>query len=155
MENQKVITKFYSAFQNKDAETMVKCYHDDIVFSDPAFGILTGNRAKMMWKMLCKSDDLKIDFNVKNESQEEGAASWEAYYTFSQTGRKVHNIIEAKFEIKDGKIIKHTDSFELHRWAKQALGFKGFLIGGTNFFKNKLQEQTNKLLDKYIEKNKK
>jgi len=45
-------------------------------------------------------------------------------------------------------IIKHTDDFNLHNWAKQALGFKGLLLGKTNFFKKKLHQTTGKLLAK-------
>ena len=73
---------------------------------------------------------------------------------FSKTGRKVHNIVNAEFEFKDSKIIKHTDSFNLHKWASQAIGFKGSLLGGTTFFKNKLNLQTRKMLNDFKEKNK-
>jgi len=153
---QKLIHKFYQAFEKLDAETMTSCYHNDVVFEDPAFGVLKGEKAKNMWRMLCTSQKgknfivkaSKIEANNKN-----GTAHWEAHYTFSKTGRKVHNIIDAKFEFKDGKIIKHTDYFNLHNWAKQALGFKGLLLGGTNFFKKKLNVQTNQLLSRFEENN--
>jgi ketosteroid isomerase-like protein len=154
MEN--VIEKFYKAFSNLDAETMVSCYHDQVVFEDPAFGILNGERAKNMWRMLCESQknkDFRVDYSNIEVTENSGSAFWEAFYTFSKTGRKVHNRIHAKFEFKDGKIIKHTDTFNLHSWSKQALGLKGFVLGKTMYFKNKLNAQTNRLLDNY-EKNK-
>ena len=90
--------------------------------------------------------------NIKIE-ENNGTAYWEAFYTFSKTGRKIHNKINASFKLKDGLIIDHKDDFNLHRWAKQALGFKGFLLGGTSFFKTKLKKQTNSLLERYIQKN--
>lgn len=151
-----LIEKFYNAFTNLDAETMTSCYHDDIVFEDPAFGILKGERAKNMWRMLCESQkdkDFKITYSNIKISEYEGVASWEAFYTFSKTGRKVHNSIEARFEFKDGKIIKHIDTFNLHKWSQQALGLKGLVLGKTKYFSNKLKVQTNRLLDNY-EKNK-
>ncbi len=49
-----IIEKFYTALNNSDGPTMVSCYHDDVVFKDPAFGILKGERAKAMWLMLCE-----------------------------------------------------------------------------------------------------
>lgn len=150
-----VIETFYNAFNNLDAETMVSCYHSDIVFEDPAFGILKGERAGNMWRMLCnsqKNQDFKVTFSNINVTEHDGSATWEAFYTFSKTGRKVHNIIEARFEFKDGKIIKHTDVFNLYRWSKQALGVKGFILGKTLFFQNKLKTQTNRLLDKFEKK---
>ena len=150
-----LIEKFYTAFDQLDVETMVSCYHDDVVFEDPAFGVLKGEHARNMWRMLAnsqKGNTFKVTFsNVKTENNT-GSAQWEAFYNFSRTGRKVHNIISASFEFKDGKIIKHTDHFNLHRWAKQAMGFKGLLIGGTGFFKKKLNQQTNQLLAKFERK---
>lgn len=129
---------------------MAACYHQDIVFEDPAFGILKGEKVKNMWRMLCtNSKDLEIIFSEVEANESIGKAHWEARYTFSQTGRKVQNVIEAEFVFKDGKIIKHNDSFDLHKWAKQALGFKGLLLGGTSFFKKKLNQQTNSLLSKF------
>jgi len=105
-----------------------------------------------MWRMLCESQKGK-NFVVEASNivcdGAKGTAHWEAHYTFSKTGRKIHNIIEAKFEFKDGKIIKHTDHFNLHKWAKQAIGFKGLILGGTNFFRKKLQSQTSNLLSKF------
>ena len=131
---------------------MVECYHDDIRFEDPAFGVMHGDRAKNMWKMLCGSQngkDFKIVFSEIKIDGESGSAHWEAFYKFSKTGRKVHNVIEAKFEFQDGKIIKHTDDFNLHKWASQAMGTMGFLLGWTGFFKKKFIAQTNRLLDKF------
>ncbi|MBL4669264.1 MAG: nuclear transport factor 2 family protein [Flavobacteriales bacterium] len=149
---EQVIKQFYEAFKNLDAEKMAECYHNEIVFEDPAFGILKGAKAKTMWKMLCESQKGK-DFVVTYSNINSNSANWEARYFFSQTGRKVHNVISARFEFKDGLIIKHTDDFDLHKWAKQALGFKGALLGGTSFFKKKLNKQTNNLLLKFEAKN--
>ncbi len=151
-----IIEKFYTDFENLDAESMVECYHKEIIFEDPAFGVLKGEKAKNMWRMLCNSQKGK-DFRVKASNIEfenqKGKADWEAFYIFSKTGRKVHNIINAEFEFKDGKIIKHSDQFNLYRWSRQALGFKGFLLGWTSFFKKKLNTQTNNLLSKFEQNN--
>jgi ketosteroid isomerase-like protein len=147
-----IIENFYSAFKNQDVESMVACYHDDIVFEDPAFGVLKGEHAKNMWRMLItsqKGKEFKVDYSDINSKDDKGNAKWEAQYHFSKTGRPVHNKITAHFEFKDGKIIKHTDNFNLHKWSKQAMGFKGLLIGGTSFFKKKLNQQTNILLTKF------
>jgi ketosteroid isomerase-like protein len=149
------IEKFYSSFNSLDAEGMVDCYHDDIIFEDPAFGRLNGEEAKQMWRMLTASQsggDFKVTLHDVEADQENGSARWEAIYLFSRTGRKVHNIIHAKFKFKDGLIVDHRDDFDLHRWSRQALGFKGMLLGGTTFFRKKLQAQCRGLLDKYMNK---
>lgn len=147
-----IIDTFYNAFTNLDAEAMADCYHDEIIFTDPAFGTLKGERAKNMWRMLIQSQkgkEFNITYSDVKYNDEIGSAKWEAKYNFSKTGRKVHNKITAVFEFKDGLIIKHTDTFSLHKWATQAMGFKGAIVGRTPYFKNKLRTQTNALLDKF------
>ena len=135
-----LIETFYTAFQKRDAETMVSCYHDNIIFQDPAFGKLNSGDAKAMWRMLCQNAiDVEIEFSNIHASLKKGAAHWEAWYSFSKTGRKVYNVVEAEFEFKDSKIIKHTDTFNLHKWASQAMGWSGKLLGGTLFFKKKIK----------------
>jgi hypothetical protein len=74
-------------------------------------------------------------------------------YIFSATGRRVINRIHAEFEFKDGKIYRHTDSFDLHKWAAQAMGFKGKLLGGTSFFRKKVQKTAREGLNRYISRN--
>jgi len=152
-----ILETFYNAFNNLDAETMISCYHQAIVFEDPAFGVLKEKRANAMWQMLCESQKGK-NFKVVSSkfiaNEITGSAHWEAFYTFSKTGRKVHNKIDAKFQFKDGLIIKHTDEFNIRKWASQAMGLKGLLFGSMGFFKAKLQKQTNYLLDKYMEEKK-
>jgi len=90
-----IITKFYTAFQNLDTETMASCYHPDIEFEDPGFGKLKGEHAKNMWRMICGNAK---DFNLTFNSVTDNSVHWEAIYSFSQTGRKVHNKINATFE---------------------------------------------------------
>lgn len=151
-----IIEKFYQAFKNLDAEGMIECYHNEIKFEDPAFGVLRGEKAKNMWRMLCdsqKGKDFKIEVSNIEFINPKGRAHWEAYYIFSITGRKVHNIINAEFDFKEGKIITHIDQFDLYRWSKQALGIKGLLLGWTTFFKKKLNAQTNRLLAEFEQKN--
>lgn len=150
-----LIDKFYTAFTNLDAEAMASCYHKDITFHDPAFGELKGKQAGNMWRMLCasqKDKNMTVTFKNVIADNNQGSAHWEAYYTFSKTGRPVHNIIAAQFEFKDELIIKHTDRFNLHRWASQAMGLSGKLIGWTGFFQKKLQTQTHRLLHKFESK---
>lgn len=150
-----IIEQFYAAFKELDGDAMVDLYHDEIEFEDPAFGILKGFHAGNMWRMLCESQKNKgfqIEASDIKVNGNEGSAHWEAWYTFSKTGRGVHNVINAQFLIKDGKIIKHVDQFDLYRWARQAMGATGVVIGWTGFFKKKLQSQTNHMLAKWEER---
>jgi len=133
-----VIEEFYRAFQRKDAEAMGALYTDDVRFCDPAFGVLIGEHARNMWRMLAtRAADLELTFsNVTDES-----AHWEARYTFSQTGRHVHNIIDARFQFRDGKIARHDDVFDFWRWSRQALGPAGLVLGWTPILRNAVRKK--------------
>lgn len=143
-----LIETFYQAFQRRDAAGMIACYHDDVAFSDPVFGELQGARAGAMWQMLCaRGKDLQIEYRDISADETTGRAHWDASYTFSGTGRKVHNSIDASFVFADGKIVRHTDVFDLHAWAGQALGLPGKLLGGTAFMQRKIRANALRALD--------
>lgn len=146
-DNAALIESFYRAFQIRDSATMAACYHPKARFSDPAFPDLDAAAVRAMWSMLCaRGKDLRIEFRDVYANQSTGTAHWEAWYTFSATGRKVHNVIDARFEFLDGLIWRHTDVFDFHRWAGQALGLSGKLLGGTGFLQKKVQAQAAKSL---------
>ncbi len=140
--NSALITRFYQAFQRLDAEAMVACYSDDIVFSDPAFGTLRGKDAGDMWRMLTqRAKDFSLTFDTVRADERSGSAHWVATYLFSQTGRVVINDIQARFIIRDARICEHHDSFDLWRWSRQALGTKGLLLGWTPLVQGKVRQQ--------------
>ena len=149
--NAQLIERFYTAFQHKDYAIMQACYHDEAVFNDPAFGKLDSAKVKAMWQMLLiASKDLKATHKSVQANNSTGSAHWEAWYSFSRTGRQVHNIIEARFEFKDGKIFRHTDTFNFYRWSKMAFGPIGVLLGWTSFFHNKVSETAIASLKKFM-----
>lgn len=148
--NARLIETFYSAFQKLDAETMAQCYAANIKFSDPVFTSLNGQEAGDMWRMLAsKAKNFSLVFDGINADDQQGEAHWVATYTFSQTGNTVVNDIRAKFTFKDGKIVSHTDSFDLWKWAGQALGVKGKLLGWTPLLQNAVRQQAAKGLAQY------
>ena len=151
--NETTIIKFYTAFANADAEKMCECYHPNLQFRDPAFGLLKGNEVCQMWKMLIErsNGNLKIDFSQIETNERLGSARWIATYNFSKTKRKVVNTITAKFHFQEGLIINHIDDFDIWKWSKQALGIKGLLLGWTGFMQKKIQEQARMSLKKYCE----
>ena len=149
-QHQDLINKFYSCFQKKDYKGMIECYHPEIHFKDEVFN-LNGKQVGAMWHMLCeRGKDLEISFKAIEVNENIGTAHWEAKYTFAQTKRKVHNKIDAQFEFQDGKIIRHSDTFNFRKWAIQALGMPGLLIGGSAYLKKKVLHTANKALNKFI-----
>jgi SnoaL-like domain len=130
---------------------MQSCYHDDAIFSDPVFQNLTSREVKAMWHMLAAaSTDLKVLFDSVVANESTGSCRWQAWYKFSRTGRSVHNQIEATFEFKDNKILRHNDHFGLWRWSRMAFGPVGILLGWTPLFKGKIRKTARKSLLKFM-----
>jgi len=149
--NEQLIHHFYSSFQRKDVQAMQDCYAADATFSDPVFTNLNAAEVRSMWAMLLKSGkDMRIEFKNIITDETGTHAEWDAWYTFSTTGNKVHNRIKASFIIENNKIIKHTDHFSFYDWAKQSLGFTGLLLGWTSFIKNKIKTKARKNLDAFM-----
>lgn len=151
--NAQLIEKFYTTFRSRDGETMAACYADEAVFSDPAFGVLHGREVGAMWRMLCaRGRGLEITFSDVQADDETGRAHWEAHYTFSSTGRKVHNIIDASFKFKAGKIVEHHDRFNFWRWSSMALGPLGLLLGWTPLVQSRVRAQARRGLEAFMQK---
>ena len=128
--NAELIDRFYGAFARRDHETMAGCYAPDARFSDPVFQDLEGDEVRAMWRMLCRAWRRPRTQPLGGENRwRSGFRALGADYTFSGTGRRVHNEIDASFRFEQGLIAEHTDDFDLWRWARQALGPAGVLLG--------------------------
>lgn len=150
MTGAELIARFYTAFAARDAETMARCYAPDAHFSDPVFPDLHGAAVGAMWRMLCsRAADLRIAFHDVTASGDTGAVHWEAWYTYSATGRPVHNVIAAAFTFRNGLIARHVDRFDLSAWARQALGLKGVLLGWAPPVHRAIRREAAKALERF------
>ncbi len=151
--NAQLLTDFYTAFSKRDHEAMGACYGDAARFGDPVFQDLSAAQARAMWRMLCeRGADLEIVFSGIEADDATGKAHWEADYTFSATGRKVHNVIDATFAFEDGKIVRHQDVFDFWAWTRMALGVPGVLLGWTPIIQGKVRGQAGDQLKKFMAK---
>ncbi|MEQ1554588.1 MAG: nuclear transport factor 2 family protein [Ferruginibacter sp.] len=152
--DEKLIEKFYTSFQNLNSEGMNACYSNDIVFFDPMFDILKGDEAKAMWQMLCKSAKaFSLEFDsIKNLEDGYYNCNWKATYNFSKTGKTVINNGKAYMKIENGLITEHSDGWSFHKWSSQAIGIMGKLFGWAGFFKQKVKNNAKKTLLDYIQK---
>ena len=150
--NEDLIDRFYSAFDQRDGATMAACYAPDARFSDPVFTNLTGVEPGEMWRMLtARASDLRVELLERAADDTAGTARWLARYTFTQTGRPVENDVQATFRFARGLIAEHTDSFDFYRWARQALGPTGLLLGWTPIVRRAVQRRARSGLDEFME----
>jgi len=148
--NAETIHRFYDAFTRRDHAAMGACYAPDAAFADEVF-TLTGARVPAMWHMLCENgEDLAVTFGDVSADDRSGRAHWEATYTFSVTGRKVHNVLDAEFTFRDGLISTHRDRFDLWKWTRMALGAPGVLLGWSPIVRGKVRAMAAKNLDGFV-----
>ena len=140
--HEQLLRDFYRAFAARDAEGMARCYHPEVFFSDPVFPALRGAEAGDMWRMLLeRAADLEVVLDEAGADDDGGRARWTARYTFSKTGRRVENRIRGMFAFRDGLIARHYDHFSFWRWASQAFGPAGTLLGWFAGFKWRVRRE--------------
>ncbi len=136
------VQRLYDGFLAKDGDAMEACYAKDATFRDEVFDLHGAEEIGAMWKMLlARGADLTLEVSGIRADATAGAAHWEADYTFSATKRKVHNVIEASFVLRDGLIQQHVDQFDFWSWTRQALGPVGLVAGWTPMVRSKVQNE--------------
>ena len=149
--NDELIQRFYGAFARRDGDAMAGCYAPDARFSDPVFTDLRGEEPGAMWRMLTgRAEDLEVELVEHEADDERGSARWLADYTFTSTGRKVHNDVRAELRFEDGLIAEHRDSFSFYAWARQALGPAGLVLGWTPVVQGKVRREARAGLDEFL-----
>jgi ketosteroid isomerase-like protein len=142
-ENRATVERLYAAMDRHDGEAMAACYAAEAKFSDPVFVDLTGDEPGDMWRMLTsRSADLHVELVEHDADEREGTAHWVAHYTFAQTGRAVVNDVRSMFVFDDaGRIRVQRDEFDFWRWARQALGRRGQLLGWTPVLQHTVRDR--------------
>ncbi|MFZ9886795.1 MAG: nuclear transport factor 2 family protein [Myxococcota bacterium] len=151
MESQvEVVKRFFEAFARKDGEAMARSYADGARFHDPVFSSLEGPAVGAMWRMLCdKARDLEVGLLEVDGTDDKVVAHWEARYLYGREGRQVRNRVRSEFSVEDGLIVAQRDRFSLWRWAAQALGTKGLLLGWTPMVQRGIRQEADKGLQLY------
>lgn len=153
MSGVELVRGFYDAFARRDGDAMAIVYADDATFRDPVFPDLRGAEVGAMWRMLCgRAKDLAVTASGIEGDDARVRAHWEATYTFSATGRKVHNVVDATFDLANGRVVRHVDDFDFWRWSRMALGAPGLLLGWSPVVRNKVRSQARAGLDAFMAK---
>jgi len=153
--SQATIQRFYAAFAALDSAVMQACYADGATFDDEAFSLRGREQIGGMWRMLCTAVRAQgmAPWKLEVSAVTDRSAHWEPTYLFSATGRLVHNVIDAEFEFDAaGLITRHRDRFDFWRWARQALGAPGLLLGWTPFLRAKVRAQAAAQLKRFLAK---
>jgi len=149
--NDQLLQDFYAAFAARDGDRMAASYAPAATFSDPVFVGLHGAEPGAMWRMLtAQATDLKVELLDRSTRDDRGAATWRATYTFSQTGRRVVNLVDSSFRFDNGLIAEQRDEFDFWRWARQALGPLGLCLGWSPLVRGTVRRRARASLDRFL-----
>jgi len=143
-ENLATIERLYDALGRADGETMADCYAPSATFTDPVFVGLSDGEPGDMWRMLTsRAQGMTVELlEHETEGSDRGSAHWVARYTFAQTGRPVVNDVRSVFRFDgSGRIVDQQDDFDFWRWARQALGRSGLLLGWTPVLQHQVRDR--------------
>jgi ketosteroid isomerase-like protein len=133
-ETREVLTRFYEALSRRDGETMASLYANDATFEDAVYEV-KGEDVGRMWRgLMAKAKTLTISYTIAKAGSGTGTVEWTARYVFPGGGPVV-NVILSELELENGLIVRQRDSFDFRRWAAQALGTKGKVLGRFEWFR--------------------
>ncbi|MGJ7031405.1 nuclear transport factor 2 family protein [Niabella hirudinis] len=151
MTNIEIIGSFFAAFGNRDHQAMNALYTDDIVYSDPLFGMLEGQEVRDKWEMICRGlRDFRLTV-IKTEEidQEYATCLWKATWYSSRSKKTIVFEVKSFMRFGGGKIIEHSDGFSLTKWIARTYGLKGQFFGWLNFMKRKVQQEHRQQLGRF------
>lgn len=139
------VERLYAGLAAHDGEAMAVCYAPGATFSDPLFTGLHDGEPQDMWRMLTsRAGDMTVELVAHDATGDgRGTANWVATYVFSATGNRVVNDVQSVFLFDpDGLIVDQQDDFDFWRWARQALGRTGLLLGWTPVLLHKVRDRS-------------
>jgi ketosteroid isomerase-like protein len=142
-----LLQRLFTGLIQHDHQSMADCYHPEGAFAGIAFDLHGKTQIHAMWHMICEGD-IQASFDVVSADHNMGQVSLVDDYTFTSTGRKVHNVIDSHFSFRDGRIIEHRDFCDARAWANMALGgARGFFAGRLHFLRS---YKARKMLEAFI-----
>ena len=134
-ETRAALTRFYDALARKDGAALSQMYAPAATFEDPVFR-LRGAEIGRMWKgLLGRARDFGVAYRIARAAPDRGTVEWTARYLFAGR-RPVVNVILSELRFENGRVVEHRDAFDFPRWAAQALGGPGRLLGRFEWFRN-------------------
>jgi ketosteroid isomerase-like protein len=123
---------YFACLATRDLPGMLAHCHPNIVYQN-RFVELNGKQVVALWRTVWRElPDLRV---ICRDSDIRGSiVYWQVTYTYPPTGRRVELQISAALTFADGLIIRHSDRFNAHNWARQAYGVIGQAFGGWRLF---------------------
>jgi uncharacterized protein len=139
-ETRDALARFYDALARRDAAALAGMYAFDAAFEDPVFR-LRGAEIGRMWEVLLgRAREFSVQYTIARAARDEGTVEWTARYLFGGK-RPVVNVILSELSFREGRIVTQKDAFDFPRWAAQALGPVGRLLGRFAWFRRSVSRK--------------
>ncbi|PRP83192.1 hypothetical protein PROFUN_09356 [Planoprotostelium fungivorum] len=151
--DQSAVERFFRGYASLDLPLLASSLHPEYRFSDGGFPDLNRKRGEAMWAMFIlnhKNNEINCTTHQIHEGKDKDHPSADYVVKYKFEGRPVENHIHSEFELKDGLIYRHVDSFDFYAWTIQTKGLVGRLLGWTQFFQSKVQSIGGAKLDHFI-----
>jgi len=139
------LTHFYDSLARRDGEAMAAMYASDAEFEDPIFRLKGPDIGKMWIALTRRARDFSIAYTIAQAAPGHGTVELTARYLYGSR-RPVTNVILSEIEFEKGLIVRHRDQFDFPRWAAQALGVPGRLLGRFEFFRRAVSRKAARAL---------
>lgn len=142
-ETRAVLVRFYDALSRRDGETMAALYAPDAVFEDEIYRLEGPDVGKMWRGLMSRAKTLQVSYTIARAGADAGTVEWTARYLYPGGGPVV-NVILSELEFENGLIVRQRDRFDFRRWAAQALGARGRLLGRFEWFRRAVSREAAK-----------
>lgn len=139
-ETRAALTHFYDALARRDGAAMAALYAPHATFEDPVFRLRGADIGRMWIGLTRRAKDFGISYTVAQVGEGRGTVEWTARYLFAGR-RPVVNVIVSDIELEAGRIVRQVDRFDFSRWAAQALGVPGRLLGRFAWFQRSVSRR--------------
>jgi hypothetical protein len=133
-ETRAALTHFYDSMARRDGEAMALTYAPAATFEDPVFRLTGPDIGKMWIGLMRRAREFSIAYTIAQAGRGWGTVELTARYLYGGR-RPVTNVILSELKLEGGLIVQHVDQFDFPRWAAQALGAPGRLLGRFEFFR--------------------
>lgn len=141
-----VVIRFFESYQKNDWQNMARCYHDKASFSDPIYPDLREESIVYLWfSRLAARRVVDLQYRVLFADDRKAQVEWSGLSPLHGKSVQIKGL--STFALWDATIVRQVDEFSFVQWSRQALGWKGWLLGSLRFYQARVQRSARSQLD--------
>lgn len=161
MSSKELVERFLTSYHEHVFDGMHNCLDKDVTFSDFAFDI-SGREVKAMRHWFCvpyspRTKPIEVpEFEVAKSDNDLVLAKYRVRYLYGDKQRPVDYFIDARFRVKNDKIVEQKEAFgsiSEYEFAKMAFGFPLALLASTPLLRTIVRKKAAQKLRQFMDAN--